>query len=104
MSTRETLGVIDAQILGALSAAGLSDTATIGGQSVDGYYSRVWVDEGGGDDAVGGYMQLFDCRTDDLPDVQQGDIITVAGQGQFRVIRQQPDGTGRTMIELGSLL
>lgn len=95
---------MDATILSALSSAGLTDTATVGGRQIEGYYSRVFIEEGAGEEAVAGFAQLFDCRAEDLGEVLEGDSIDVTGQGTFRVLRAEPDGTGRVVIRLGSFL
>lgn len=100
----DALRGLDATILKGLSSAGLTDEMIVGGRRVPGYYSRVFVDEGAGEDAVAGFVQLFDCRQEDLGRVAEGDPVEVVGHGQMRIIRPEPDGTGRVIVRLGSYL
>lgn len=95
---------IDAEILAELQAARLSDEMVVRGTTVPGYYRQEWVERGAGEDAIGGHLQVFDARAETLPAVEEGDLVTVTGHGQFRVLRSEPDGTGRVMVVLGSLL
>jgi hypothetical protein len=104
MSTRDTLSDLDAQILSALQAAGLSDEMIVRGQRVAGYYRQEWVDRGEGEESTAGHLQVFDARAEGLPAIEEGDMVTVVNHGTFRVLRAEPEGSGRVMVLLGSVL
>lgn len=101
MSTRDTL---DALILSVHQAVGLLDEMVVRGQRVAGYYRKEWVDRGEGEESLSGHLQIFDARAEGLPAIEEGDLVTVTGHGSFRVLRTEPDGTGRVMVMLGTVL
>ncbi len=104
-SSRDTLRSLDASILSTLSVAGLTDEAVINGVTVPGYFREMPTEYGSGDETVEGLDIVFDCRSEDLPEVQPDDVVQVTGQGEFRLIGPEPtDGTGRRLLLLGKFL
>lgn len=101
-----SLSALDDQILAALSAAGLTEVATIRNVAVAGYFRDGYVEMGDGDLVVEAREITFDCRADDLPSVDIDDPVTVSRGGvvlgNFRIARlRPPDGSGRRLIYLG---
>lgn len=103
MPSRDALRSLDAQILTGLGTAGLTDVATIQGRTVRGYYRAEFMERGEAEEATAGWMHTFDCRDDDLPDLQPRDIVTVQGEGEFQILRAEPDRRGRVLLMLGRL-
>lgn len=97
---------LDATILSALSATGLTETARFTGGAVEGYFRDEYVEMDTGDSLVEARQITFDCRAEDLPQVRVDDPVTITRGnqqlGEFRVAQMRPvDGSGRRLIYLG---
>ena len=107
MGSRDGLKKIDTLIAGGLRAVDLVDRIRFPGREddVDGYFNDEFEEEGGGEDAVAMLSIVFDCRAEDVPsDLEAEDVVTVLGQGEYRFLRDQPYGNGRTLLILGTVL
>lgn len=101
MASRDALRALDAQILTGLGTAGLTDRAVIGGRTIPGYYRAEFMERGEAEEATAGWMHSFDCREDDLPELEPGLIVSVQGEGDFQILRAEPDRRGRVLLLLG---
>lgn len=106
MSTKETMATIDATVARVLGRHGLTDTATIQGKTITGYYRRAFVEDGAGEQGVPGARNVFDCRAEDVPEGLLPDVdeVTIEGEGTFRYQRSEPHGSGRVLLVLGEIL
>lgn len=104
--SHEAADRLDGIIGRVLKNAGLTDRLTVGSHTIEGYFERRWAEQGAGEDVVGGYVQTFDCRADDVPDdLEQNDEVTIEGEaGSFFYQRREPNGTGRVVLFLGTKL
>jgi hypothetical protein len=104
--SQQALKELDAIIAGALRNAGLTDRLTFGSITIEGYFERRWIEQGADDQRIGGYVQTFDCREEDVPaDLRQNDDVTVEGEdGTFFYQRRASAGTGRVVLYLGTKL
>lgn len=104
MSSSDALKEIDARIMRGLSRAGLDDVLIYGSIQVPGYFDERYVEDGAGDDALLGIYPTFDCRAEDLPQIDQEEEVHVQGHGTFRYLRRQSAGIGRVLVILGTML
>lgn len=80
-----------------LSTDDFAVTATVGAASVAGIFDRQYAEPLG--NFVEGSSPVFLVNADDLPDVAQGDLLTIDGT-DYKVRGVEPDGTGFILLRL----
>lgn len=75
---------------------GIADSATVGGSSVSGIFSREFVEV----QNVEGYYPTFLLSDSDAASITKNSTVLTINSANYMAISKRPDGTGTTLLVL----